>query len=98
MAFSGGSYGDVARWLDNFLTSHAKREQLRAEVELEAGDDREGKSYGARFRLGEHVSEPIEFDYGTVAEHRGELQWCRELAERTRRAVRDLARSVPRPS
>ena len=98
MAFSGGSYEDVARWLHNFLTSHAKREQYKAEVELESGDEREGKSYGARIRLGEHVSDLVEFDYRSVADHRGELQWCRDLAERTRRVVRDLARSVGQPS
>jgi hypothetical protein len=98
MAFSGGSYDDVARWLHNFLTSHAKRENFRAEVGLESGDEREGKSYGARVRLGEQLSEVIEFDYRTVADHRGELQWCRDLAERTRQAVRDLGRSVARPS
>lgn len=97
MAFSGGSYDDVARWLHNFLTSHAKRENPRAEVELES-DEREGKRYGARFRLGGPVSDVVEFDYRTVAEHRGELQWCRDLAERTRQAVRDLGRSVARPS
>jgi len=96
MAFSGGSYGDVARWLHNFLTSHAKRESYKAEVELESGDDREGKSYGARIRLGKAVSDVIEFEYRTVADHRGELQWCRDLAERTRQAVRDLGRSVAR--
>ena len=98
MTFSGGSYDDVARWLHNFLTSHAKRENLRAEVELDAGDEREGKSYGVRFRLGEPESDPIEFDYRVVADHRGELQWCRDLAERTRQAVRDLGRSVARSS
>ena len=98
MAFSGGSYEDVTRWLHNFLTAHAKREALRAEVELEAGDEREGKSYGARFRLGDAVSDVIEFDYRTVADHRGELAWCRDLAARTRQAVRDLGRSVARPS
>ena len=98
MSFSGGSYDDVARWLHNFLTSHAKREVLRAEVELDAGDEREGKSYAARVRLDEHVSVPIEFDYRTVAEHRGELGWCLELAHRTREVVRDLARSVSRTS
>jgi hypothetical protein len=98
MAFSGGTYDDVARWLHNFLTSHAKREDPRAEVELDSGDEREGKSYGARLRLGEQVSDLIEFDYRTVADHRGELQWCRDLAERTRQAVRDLGRSVARPS
>jgi hypothetical protein len=98
MAFSGGSYDDVARWLHNFMTSHAKRENLRAEVELDSGDEREGQSYSARMRRGDQVSDLIEFDYRTVADHRGELQWCRELAERTRQIVRDLARSVARPS
>ena len=98
MAFSGGSYDDVARWLHNFLTSHAKRENVHAEVELESGDEREGKSYAARFRLGDRVSDPIDFDFRTVADHRGELQWCRDLAERTRQAVRDLGRSVTRSS
>jgi hypothetical protein len=98
MTFSGGTYDDVARWVGNFLTSHAKRENFRAEVELESGDERDGKSYGARIRLGEHVSDLVELDYRTVAEHRGELQWCRDLAERTRRVVRDLDRSVARPS
>jgi hypothetical protein len=96
MTFSGGSYEEVARWLHNFLTGHAKRENVHAEVELESGDEREGKSYGARFRLGEHVSDLVESDYRIVADHRGELQWCRDLAERTRQAVRDLGRSVAR--
>jgi len=98
MTFSGGSYDEVARWLHNFMISHAKREDPRAEVELDSGDEREGKSYGARVRLGEHVSDVIELDYRTVADHRGELQWCRDLAERTRQAVRDLGRSVARSS
>ena len=98
MAFSGGSYEEVARWLHNFLTSHGKREAPRAEIELEAGDEREGKSYGVRFRLEDAVAPVIEFDYRTVAEHRGELAWCRELAERAREVVRDLGRSVSRPS
>ena len=35
--FSGGSYEDVARWLRNFLVSHAKREDPRVEVVFEAG-------------------------------------------------------------
>src|SRR5437899_7079462 len=96
--FSGGSYDEVARWLHNFLTSHAKRENPRAEVELESGDEREGKSYGARIKVGERVSDLVEFDYRTVADRRGELQWCRELAERTRQIVRDLGRSVTRSS
>ena len=88
--FSGGTYDDVARWLGNFLTSHAKRENLRAEVELEAGDEREGKSYGARFRLAERVTPLAEFDYAEVARNRGTLEWCATLAARARSIVRDL--------
>jgi hypothetical protein len=88
--FSGGSYDEVARWLQNFLTSHAKRENVRAEVELEAGDAREEVSYGARLRLGERTTPPIEFDYAEVARNRGTLAWCATLAARTRAVVRDL--------
>jgi hypothetical protein len=88
--FSGGSYDEVARWLRNFLTSHAKRENARAEVELEAGDEREGKSYAARARLGGRRTPPIEFEFGDVAQNRGSLQWCATLAARMREVVRDL--------
>jgi hypothetical protein len=88
--FSGGSYDEVARWLRNFLISHAKRENPRAEVGLDTADEREGRSYGARLRLGERTSEPIELEYRDVAEHRGELAWCAALAARTRELVRGL--------
>ena len=40
--FSGGSYDDVARWLRNFLTAHAKRVDPRIEIVMEAGDELEG--------------------------------------------------------
>ena len=86
--FSGGSYHEVARWLWNFLTSHAKRVDPRLEVELEAGDEREGKSYGARLRFGRLVSPVMEFDYREVADNRGSLAWCSALAERTREFAR----------
>ena len=88
--FSGGNYDDVARWLGNFLTSHAKREDVHAEVELEAGDERDGKSYGARLRLGERLTPLLELDFSDVAQNRGSLAWCAALAQRTRAAVRDL--------
>src|SRR5262245_216433 len=88
--FSGGSYEEVARWLANFLTSHAKREDPRAEVSVDAGDEREGRSYGVRFRLGRRLSSVIEFEYREVAENRGALAWCRALAERARAEVRPL--------
>jgi hypothetical protein len=88
--FSGGSYDDVARWLHNFLTSHAKRETLKVEIDLEVGDEREGKSYGARLRLGGRVATLGDFEYAEVAQNRGSLAWCAQLAERVRAAVRDL--------
>jgi len=88
--FSGGTYDEVARWLQNFLAAHAKRENVRAEVQLEAGEEREGKSYAARVRLGERFSPPIEFEFAEVARNRGSLVWCTTLAARGREVVRDL--------
>ena len=88
--FSGGTYDEVARWLQNFLAAHAKRENVRAEVELEAGEPREGKSYAARVRLGERFAPPIEFEFAEVARNRGSLEWCATLAARVREVVRDL--------
>jgi len=54
--FSGGEYDEVARWLRNFVASHAKRENLRAEPVVEAEGAREGQSYGVRVRLGGGLS------------------------------------------
>ena len=88
--FSGGSYDDVERWLRNFLTSHAKRENVRVEVELTAEAARVGTSYGARWRLGTRLTPLVEFDFQEVARNRGSLAWCAALAARTRAAVRDL--------
>ena len=88
--FAGGTYGEVARWLHNFLTSHAKRENLHVEVQLDVGDEREGKSYGAQLRLGARLTSLVEFDFQEVAQNRGSLAWCAALALRTRAAVRDL--------
>lgn len=88
--FSGGSYDEVARWLRNFLTSHAKRVDPRIEVELDAEGEREGKSYGARLRLGDRVSDVIELDFREVAENRGSLAWCAARAERTQILASEL--------
>jgi hypothetical protein len=88
--FSGGTYDEVERWLRNFLAAHAKRENVRAEVELEAGEEREGKSYAARVRLGARFSPPMEFEFADVARNRGSLDWCAKLAARVREVVRDL--------
>jgi hypothetical protein len=91
--FSGGSYDEVARWLWNFLTAHAKRVDPRVEVELEAGDAGEGKSYAARLRFGPEVSPVVELDYREVADNRGSLAWCQDLADRTRELARALRRA-----
>ena len=88
--FSGGNYEEVARWLSNFLAAHAKRENVHAEVELEAGEDRQGTSYAARVRLSDRLTAPIEFEFADVARNREGLEWCAKLAVRVREVVRDL--------
>ncbi len=88
--FSGGTYREVERWLWNFLTSHAKSVSPRVEVEVDAGDAREGKSYGVRLRVGTRVSPVIEFDFHEVADKRGSLAWCAEVADRTKALAREL--------
>ncbi len=93
--FSGGSYDEVARWLKNFLTSHAKRVQPRIEVDLDSGDEREGRSYGARLRLGDRMTDVVEFDYKDVADNRGTLAWCAALANQTRERARQLLAAAP---
>jgi hypothetical protein len=93
--FSGGDYREVERWLLNFLNSHAKRESPRVEALLDAGDDREGRSYGARLRLGDRVSSLVEMDYKEVADNRERLAWCSALAARVRGWARDLLRTDP---
>ncbi|MGH7355598.1 MAG: hypothetical protein ACRELS_13605 [Candidatus Rokuibacteriota bacterium] len=92
--FSGGTYDDVARWLLNFLLSHAKREHPRVEVVFEAGGARDGVSYAARLILDGRSTSVIELDYADVAAHRGDLAWCRAMAERTRQAARGLLTAV----
>ena len=96
--FSGGDYEEVARWLRNFVTSHAKRENLRAEAVIEAEGRREGESYGVRLWLGEALrppvgEPPIELDYAEVARNRGSLAWCAALAERVRGLARQLSQA-----
>src|SRR5215475_785437 len=96
--FSGGTYSEVGRWLANFLTSHAKRENPRAEVTVDAGDEREGRSYGVRFRAGRRLGPVIELDYRDVGDHRENLAWCRALADRARHQVRELVSPAGAPA
>jgi hypothetical protein len=89
--FSGGTYQEVARWLRNFLTAHAKRVDPRVEISLEDDDHREGKSYGVRLRLGQRLGPVLELSFREVADNRGSLAWCTRLAERTRQLAREIA-------
>lgn len=89
--FSGGSYEEVERWLLMFMNSHAKRDHPRIEAVVEAGDEREGKSYGVRLVLDGRTTDVMELDSKDVADHRGELAWCAALANRIREQARTLA-------
>jgi hypothetical protein len=93
--FAGGDYAEVGRWLHNFVTSHAKRENPRIEAILEAGDAREGQSYGIRLSLGDRQvpaaeHSPLEIAFAEVARERGSLAWCHSWAERVRSLAREL--------
>jgi hypothetical protein len=88
-------YREAGEWLKGFVRSHAKREDARIEVELDAGERREGRSYGVRLALGPRVhpppgSPPIELEFPEVAEGRTRFAWCAALGERVRSAARAL--------
>ncbi|MFQ5946536.1 MAG: hypothetical protein ACE5NC_09870, partial [Anaerolineae bacterium] len=91
----GGSYEEVASWLLNFVNSHAKRESPRVEGVVETPEEREGKSYGVRVRLGDRLFPPVdqppeEFPYLGVSEGRTRFAWCDDLARRVRGWARAL--------
>jgi hypothetical protein len=93
-------YEDVARWLHNFATSHAKREHPRAEVIVDTGGAREGRSYGLRLVLDGRPyppadQPPMEFGFAEVAEGRTRFAWCESLAQRIRSEVHQLVASEP---
>jgi hypothetical protein len=90
--FSGGDYQEVARWLENFATSHAKREDLRAECDLDTEGPRGGTSYGLRVRVGDRLSSEIALRFDDVAAGRGSMAWCQSLADRVRGLVSEAAR------
>jgi hypothetical protein len=95
MTFAGGDYLDVARWLANFVVSHAKRESPRIEATVDAEGEREGRSYGVRLRLGERWvpplgEPPLELPHPEVAQNRGRLAWCADLSGRVRALARRL--------
>jgi hypothetical protein len=93
-------YEDVARWLHNFATSHAKREHPRAEVIVDTGGAREGRSHGLRLVLDGRPyppadRPPMEFGFAEVAEGRTRFAWCESLAQRIRSEVHQLVASEP---
>jgi hypothetical protein len=90
--FSGGDYHEVARWLENFATSHAKREDLRAECALDTEGPREGTSFGLSVKVGERLSSEIELSFDDVAAGRGSMAWCQALAGRVRGLVSEAGR------
>ncbi len=90
--FSGGDYHEVARWLENFATSHAKREDLRAECVLDTNGPREGARYGLRVRVADRLSSVIELPFADAAANRGGLAWCQALADRVRGLVSEARR------
>ncbi len=92
--FSGGSYGEVERWLLNFVNSHAKLESPQVEAAVEA-DEKHPVAYGVSLRLGDRQSPRLDLEFRTVAENRGSLQWCHTLAARVRAGARDLLLGAP---
>jgi hypothetical protein len=94
--FSGGGYEEVARWLSNFVTSHAKRENLRVEAVVDIEGPRQGQSYGIRLRQADELrpragESPLELSFAEVASNRGSLAWCNTLAERVRSLAREFS-------
>jgi len=97
--FAGGSYEEVRRWLLGFVNSHGKRESPRVEGIVEAGDERAGKSFGVRLRLGEEHEPPleqpaIELAFEEVALGKGSLAWCQALAQRVSGWARRLLKAA----
>lgn len=93
--FAGGSYEEVARWLQIFLASHAKRESPRIEAGVETGRARNGRTFGVRLRLDEDSYPPlerpaIELSFPEVAAGKGSFAWCETLGQRVRGWAREL--------
>jgi hypothetical protein len=89
------SYAEVGRWLENFATSHARREHAGIVVRAEMGEAREGRSYGLRLRLDERWqppldAPPLELEYSDAAAGRSRFAWCEALAEVIRGEARLL--------
>jgi|GEM_PF-836032 len=87
---------EVGRWLRNFATSHAKREDSRIEAEVRAVQGPESRTYELSLVLGAQGGAPVSVRLGAVsyvevAEGRTRLDWCATQARRIRQAARDLS-------
>jgi hypothetical protein len=94
--FSGGDETVVARWLENFARSHAKREDARAEAEVETEPAAGGPRFAVRIRVGRRAAPapgdpPLALPFDEVAAQRGSLAWCARLAGLIRELVRDAS-------
>jgi hypothetical protein len=88
-------YHETGVWLEGFVRSHAKRENARIEVLVDASGPREGRSYGIRLTLDGRTipspeAPPIELTFQEVAEGRSRFAWCAALGERMRTTAREL--------
>ena len=95
-------YDETGQWLASLARSHAKREDPRVEVLLDAGDAREGRSYALRLALEAHgtpvrTSAPVELAFSEAAEGRTRFAWCQAFGERIRALARELL-GAPRAS
>jgi hypothetical protein len=93
--FSGGDYAEVGRWLENFATSHAKRENPRVEAAIDMGGPRQGRTYGIRLALGSRVlppadRPPLELSFAEAARERGGMAWCQTWGDRIAAMGREL--------
>jgi hypothetical protein len=88
--FSGGDDAVVGRWLENFVRSHAKRADPRAEAVVDT--ELAARRFAVRVRVGDRSEPPaglapLALSLDEVAARRGDLAWCASQAAR----IRELA-------
>ena len=69
---------------------------------MEAGDERAGKTFGVRLRLGDDHEPPleqaaIELSFEEVASGKGSLAWCQSQGARARGRARRLLEAEAAP-
>jgi hypothetical protein len=94
------TYAELGRWLENFVTSHARREHPGIVVHVDMEEARGQRSCGLRLALGDRAyppvgAPPIELDAKEVADGRTRFAWCEALAQRIRADARRLLAQEP---